>query len=125
MSSSAYPPTTYSHRKRYKRNDANPSLRYKDAWNAAKRFNAAAAAPVPSPYADLDSHISRMENAEQVQNALVHLSDLVSVRVFGDEKHNAFPANVERKLPRIRRLVTHDKRTFAAPLKVSTSIRVS
>lgn len=66
-----------------------------------------------------------MENAEQVQNALVHLSDLVSVRVFGDEKHNAFPANVERNLPKIRRLVTQDKHTSAAPVKVSSNICAS
>lgn len=130
MPSSGYP-TTYSQRKRFKRNGpshpTNRSMRYTDAWNASKRFTAAtaAAAPVASPYADLDSHISRMENAEQVQNALVHLSDLVSVRVFGDEKHNAFPANVERNLPKIRRLVTQDKHTSAAPVKVSSNICAS
>ncbi|KAK4511646.1 uncharacterized protein ATC70_012862 [Mucor velutinosus] len=118
--SSAYP-LSYSNHKRFKRNNANTTnkgSRHKDAWHTTpKRFTAAAAAAaVASPYADLNSPISRMENADEVQNALAHLSDSISVRVFGDKKHNAYSAHVERNLPRIRRLVTQGKRTFAAPV---------
>ncbi|CAO0790357.1 unnamed protein product [Mucor circinelloides] len=113
---SAYP-VGYSNYKRYKRNNATSSMnRHKDAWHPpAKRFTA----PIASPYADLTSPISKMENADEIQNALVHVSDLISVRIFGDEKHNHFPAKVERNLPKIRRLVTTGKRTFASPPNVA------
>ncbi|KAI8643831.1 hypothetical protein BD408DRAFT_442307 [Parasitella parasitica] len=67
-----------------------------------------------SPYADLHSPISRMENAEELQAALVYVSELISVRIFGDSKHDAYPANVVRNLPKPRRLVTADKRSSAS-----------
>ncbi|KAL0136582.1 hypothetical protein V8B55DRAFT_1540667 [Mucor lusitanicus] len=110
-------PLTHSNPKRFKRNGTHTNgNRHKDAWHTTpKRFNPAA--PVVSPYADLNSPVSRMVDADTVQSALVHLSDLISVRVFGDEKHNAFSAQQqERYLPNIRRLITQDERTFAAPL---------
>ncbi|KAL9543763.1 hypothetical protein MBANPS3_007963 [Mucor bainieri] len=107
-------PLAHSNHKRFKRSGPNGGNRHKEARH--KRSTAAAAAA--SPYADLTSPISRMEDADDVQNALIHLSDLISVRVFGDEKHNAFPVHVdERSLPHIRRLLTQDKRTFAVPRK--------
>lgn len=82
--------------------------RHKDTWQKPNRFTAAV-----SPYADLNSPISRMENADELQAALVHVSDLISVRIFSDEKHDKYPISVDRKLPRSRRLVTVDKCTFA------------
>ncbi|CEP13276.1 hypothetical protein [Parasitella parasitica] len=87
--------------------------RQMDARHTLRRYG-----PALSPYADLNSPISRMENAEELQAALAHVGDLISVRIFGDEKHDGYSANVVRNLPKPRRLLTVDKRTFASSTSV-------